>query len=159
MASGCAGSRAARSADPRGVQRRAWTSSVPGGQRRWSRRAPPATPVVARPRFTGGRHHRPGFPAPYSRAMARRGRPAIGDRIAVRLPVEMIAELDARAAAADVSRAEAVRILLDRALATGPEDGVDRTQIARRLALTPRQRVRSMAEETRRILALTRRAR
>lgn len=76
----------------------------------------------------------------------------------MRLPDEMLAELDARASAAGVPRAEAVRLLLGRALATGPDDGVDRTQIARRLAMTPAERVRRMAEETRRLLVLAGRA-
>jgi hypothetical protein len=57
-----------------------------------------------------------------------------------------------------MSRAEAIRILLDRALSPGHDDGVDRTQIAHRLALTPAERVRRMAEETRRIQALVGRA-
>lgn len=70
----------------------------------------------------------------------------------------MLEDLDERAAAAGVSRAEAVRLLLGRALRTGADDGVDRTQIAQRLALTPAQRVRRMAEETRRLLALVGRA-
>lgn len=66
----------------------------------------------------------------------------------------MLAELDTRAAAAGVSRAEAVRLLLDRALLGALDDGVDRTQIARRLALTPSERVRRMAEEVRRMRVL-----
>jgi metal-responsive CopG/Arc/MetJ family transcriptional regulator len=86
------------------------------------------------------------------------GRPPIGERVAVRLPARMLAELDERAAAAGVSRAEAIRALLGRALESGADDGVDRTQIARRLAMSPAERLRTMAEETRRLLALTRRA-
>lgn len=86
--------------------------------------------------------------------MSRVGRPAIGDRVSVRLPDQMLTELDRRAAAASVSRAEAIRLLLDQALFTNPDDGVDRTQIAHRLALTPAERVRRMAEETRRLQAL-----
>ncbi|MCC5952237.1 MAG: ribbon-helix-helix protein, CopG family [Acidimicrobiia bacterium] len=90
--------------------------------------------------------------------MTRIGRPPVGDRISVRLPEEMLVEVDRRAAAAGVSRAEAIRLLLGRALATGRDDGVDRTQIARRLAMPPAQRIATMAEETRRLLALARRA-
>ncbi len=82
------------------------------------------------------------------------GRPRIGERVSVRLPDEMLAQLDARAAAAGVTRAEALRTLLRRALTTGPDDGVDRTQITRRLALTPAQRLRLMTDEVRAILAL-----
>jgi metal-responsive CopG/Arc/MetJ family transcriptional regulator len=86
--------------------------------------------------------------------MARVGRPPIGDRISVRLPERMIVELDARADAAGVSRAEAVRLLLQRSLSSSTDDGVDRTQIAQRLALTPEQRISRMVAETRRMLAL-----
>lgn len=67
----------------------------------------------------------------------------------------MLTELDARAESAGVSRAEAIRLLLDQALSTASDDGVDRTQIAQRLALTPAERITRMAEETRRMLALT----
>lgn len=87
--------------------------------------------------------------------MSRVGRPPIGDRISVRLPAAMLTELDARAESAGVSRAEAIRLLLDQALSTASDDGVDRTQIAQRLALTPAERITRMAEETRRMLALT----
>lgn len=66
----------------------------------------------------------------------------------------MLAEVDARADLAGTSRAEAVRVLLERALAPAAHDGVDRTQIARRLAMTPAERISRMAEETRRMLAL-----
>lgn len=90
--------------------------------------------------------------------MARIGRPSTGARISVRIPEAVLTELDQRAAAAGVSRAEAIRLLLDRVLSVGNEDGVDRTQIAQRLALTPAERVHRMAEETRRILALVSRA-
>jgi metal-responsive CopG/Arc/MetJ family transcriptional regulator len=86
------------------------------------------------------------------------GRPPIGLRVAVRLPPSLLAEIDDRADAAGVTRAEAIRVLLDRAVRSGPADGVDRTQIARRLAMTPAERLRTMAEETRRLLALTGRA-
>ena len=70
----------------------------------------------------------------------------------------MLTELDRRAASAGVTRAEAIRLLLDDALRPRTVDGVDRTQIARRLALAPGERVRRMAEETRRLQALAARA-
>lgn len=78
--------------------------------------------------------------------------------MSVRLPDAMLAELDRRATIAGVSRAEAIRLLLDRALGPSHDDGVDRTQIAHRLALTPAERVRRMAEETRRLQAIAGRA-
>jgi len=86
--------------------------------------------------------------------MAQVGRPAIGGRVSVRLPAGLLRELDRRAALGGMSRAEAIRILLDRALSGAHDDGVDRTQIAHRLALTPAERLRRTAEETRRIQAL-----
>lgn len=81
----------------------------------------------------------------------------MGERISVRLSDEMRAEIDARAASAGVTRAEAIRILLAGALRAADE-GVDRTQIVRRLAMSPAQRVARSAEETRRLLAIRRRA-
>ena len=90
--------------------------------------------------------------------MTRVGRPPIGDRISVRLPPALLAELDVRAARAGIARAEAVRLLLNQALSSPVNDGVDRTQIAQRLALTPAERISRMAEETRRMLALAGRA-
>lgn len=77
--------------------------------------------------------------------------------MSVRLPDRLLGELDRRARDAGMSRAEAIRLLLDRALSPHP-DGVDRTQIAHRLAMTPAERVHRMAEETRRLLALVGRA-
>lgn len=90
--------------------------------------------------------------------MATTGRPRIGERISVRLPDELLARLDARADAAGISRAEAVRSLLARALVTGEDDGVDRTQLAHRLAMTPAERLAAMTAEARRLLALRGRA-
>ncbi|MFV0318678.1 MAG: CopG family transcriptional regulator [Microthrixaceae bacterium] len=87
--------------------------------------------------------------------MPRVGRPSIGDRVSVRLPDDLLAVLDRRARDAGLSRAEAIRILLDRALSPSSDDGVDRTQITHRLAMTPAQRVHRMAEETRRLQTLT----
>lgn len=78
--------------------------------------------------------------------------------MSVRLPAEMLLELDRRAKRSGTSRAEAIRILLNHALRANPDDGVDRTQIAHRLALTPAERVRRMAEETRRLQRLVGRA-
>jgi len=45
-----------------------------------------------------------------------RGRPSTGVKVQVRIPVDLLARLDARAAAADVSRAELVRDILDAAV-------------------------------------------
>lgn len=99
-----------------------------------------------------------GFPTPYTRGMRRVGRPPIGDRVTVRLPADLLNELDRRARGAGLSRAEAIRLLLDRALSPTTDDGVDRTQIAHRLAMTPAERVHRMAEETRRLQVLHGRA-
>ena len=79
--------------------------------------------------------------------------------MSVRIPDDLLAVLDARRSAVGMSRAEAVRSLLERALSTGPDDGVDRTQIAHRLGPTPAQRLAEMTTETRRLLALAGRAR
>ncbi|GIU85480.1 MAG: hypothetical protein KatS3mg008_2255 [Acidimicrobiales bacterium] len=80
----------------------------------------------------------------------------MGTRVSVRLPELMVSAIDSRARRAGTSRAEMIRRLLDEALATA--DGVDRAQIARRLQMTPAERVRTMAEEARRLLALAERA-
>lgn len=82
----------------------------------------------------------------------------MGERISVRVTDEMRAEIDARAARAGVSRAEAIRLLLKGALSASLHDGVDRTQIARRLAMSPAQRIEKSVEETRKLLAVRRRA-
>ena len=79
-----------------------------------------------------------------------RGRPPVGTRVSVRLPDDLLARVDARAVERRESRAAVVRELLLDALA-GPEvsesdDGVDRAQIRRMLALTPRERIRRMAD-------------
>ena len=70
------------------------------------------------------------------------------------LPADVIEEVDRRSVVAGTSREETIVFLLGRALSVGPGDGVDRTQIEQRLALTPAQRVARMAEETRRMQAL-----
>ena len=81
--------------------------------------------------------------------MRPRGRPPVGDRIAVRLPAELLALVDARAAAAGSSRASAVRELLAEALVMPPGDGVDRSQIRRMRALSPRERIHHMVDVAR----------
>ena len=75
----------------------------------------------------------------------------MGTRVSVRLPADLLAHVDARAAVVGESRAAVVRRLLIGALAVdevGGEqlDGVDRAQIRRMLALTPRERIRHMAD-------------
>jgi metal-responsive CopG/Arc/MetJ family transcriptional regulator len=76
-----------------------------------------------------------------------RGRPSVGSRVSVRLPADLLARVDARAAAIGESRASVVRDLLADALGAAPPlDGVDRAQIRRMLALTPRERIRYMAD-------------
>ncbi len=71
--------------------------------------------------------------------------------MAVRLPPDLLAMVDARARSGGHSRAGTVRQLLVEALrATPPDatppDGIDRAQIRRMLALTPRDRIRHMAD-------------
>lgn len=79
------------------------------------------------------------------------------DTVAVAIPHELMVRVDARARAAGLSREEAVARLITRALGAGGAGGVDRTQIAHRLRMTPAQRVATMAEESRRMLALAER--
>jgi metal-responsive CopG/Arc/MetJ family transcriptional regulator len=76
-----------------------------------------------------------------------KGRPRVGERVAVRLPPELLARVDAQAAGHAESRASSIRRLLAEALATR-DDGVDRGQILRMLALSPRERIRHMADIT-----------
>lgn len=76
-----------------------------------------------------------------------RGRPSEGTRVAVRLPADVLALVDARAEARNEPRAAAIRRLLAQALR--PEvrpDGVDRSEIRRMLALSPRDGVRHVAD-------------
>lgn len=72
--------------------------------------------------------------------------------MSIRLPPDLLAEVDARAAAAGESRAAVVRQLLTGALGVprfgDVESGVDLAQIRRMLALTPRERIRHMAAVT-----------
>lgn len=89
--------------------------------------------------------------------MSRRGRPKVGARIAFRLPEPVLALLDERAATAGISRAEALRTIVEDALRV-THDGVDRSQIDARLALPPAERVRTMARDAGRLAALRGRA-
>jgi metal-responsive CopG/Arc/MetJ family transcriptional regulator len=78
----------------------------------------------------------------------RRGRPGVGERVAIRLPQEVLDDIDRRARILGRSRASVVRSLLDQALGRSPEldDGVDRAQIRRMRRLSPRERIDHMAE-------------
>ncbi len=78
-----------------------------------------------------------------------------GEWVSVRLSDGVLAEIDARAGAAGVDRATVVAALVRRALRTASDDGVDRTQIARRLRMTPAERIATMADEAQRLAALT----
>lgn len=49
-------------------------------------------------------------------------------------------------------------MLVERGLRIGEAAGVDRTQIARRLAMSPAERLATMTEEVRRLQALSGRA-
>lgn len=89
--------------------------------------------------------------------MSRPGRPKVGERIAFRLPEPSLALLDERARAAGISRAEALRTLVEAALRP-TDDGVDRSQIDARLALSPSERVRTMARDAARLSAIRGRA-
>jgi hypothetical protein len=73
-------------------------------------------------------------------------RPRVGERVAVRLPPEPLARVDAQASGHAESRAGSIRRLLVEALAAHEGDGVDRSQILRMLALSPRERIRHMAD-------------
>jgi metal-responsive CopG/Arc/MetJ family transcriptional regulator len=78
----------------------------------------------------------------------RPGRPPIGARVPVRLPDEVLAQIDRRARILGRSRASIIRSLLHAALgdASVPDDGVDRAQIRRSLALSPRERIEHMTK-------------
>lgn len=64
----------------------------------------------------------------------------------VRLPADVLAEIDRRARLLGRSRASVVRSLLEAALGVTDvaDDGVDRAQIRRMLALSPLDRMRHM---------------
>lgn len=92
------------------------------------------------------------------------GRPPVGDRVVVRLPDDLLAEIDRRAAVLGRSRASVIRSLLDEALgrSTAADDGVDRAQLHRSLAMTPSQRMHhavELAAQHRRLRGATRRRR
>jgi len=77
----------------------------------------------------------------------RPGRPTIGGRVPVRLPDELVAQIDRRARILGRSRASIIRSLLLEALDSAvPDDGVDRAQIRRSLALAPRERIEHMTK-------------
>jgi len=75
-----------------------------------------------------------------------RGRPPVGERVAVRLPADLLVLVDHRARTSRQSRAGAIRSLLAEALRVDSPDGVDRAQIRRMLAMTPAERIRHMAQ-------------
>jgi hypothetical protein len=64
------------------------------------------------------------------------------------LAPDVLDEIDRRARVLGRSRAAVIRSLLAEALgrAETPDDGVDRAQIRRQLALSPAERVRRMSE-------------
>jgi metal-responsive CopG/Arc/MetJ family transcriptional regulator len=78
----------------------------------------------------------------------RPGRPTIGVRVPVRLPDELVEQIDRRARILGRSRASIIRSLLLEALGDSavPDNGVDRAQIRRSLALTPRERIEHMTK-------------
>lgn len=78
----------------------------------------------------------------------RPGRPTIGVRVPVRLPDELVAQIDRRARILGRSRASIIRSLLLEALGDSAvlDDGVDRAQIRRSLALAPRVRIEHMTK-------------
>jgi hypothetical protein len=66
----------------------------------------------------------------------------------VRLPPDLLEDIDRRAGLLGRSRAAVIRSLLREALGRNdsPDDGVDRAQIRRMLARSPRERIRHMVE-------------
>lgn len=75
----------------------------------------------------------------------RPGRPTVGVRLPVRLPDDLLREVDQRACTLGRSRASVIRSLLFNALGhETPDDGVDRAQIRRSLARSPRERMAHM---------------
>ena len=92
----------------------------------------------------------------------RPGRPAVGTRVPVRLPADVLDEIDRRARLLGRSRASVIRSLLQAALGRtdARDDGVDRAQIQRMLALSPLERLRHMrgvAAQQQRIRGMARR--
>lgn len=78
----------------------------------------------------------------------RPGRPSVGVRVPVRLPDELLAEVDRRARTLGRSRGSIIRSLLLESLghSATPDDGVDRAQIRRSLAVSPRERIEHMTQ-------------
>jgi len=78
----------------------------------------------------------------------RAGRPAVGTRVPVRLPVDLLGDIDRRARVLGRSRASVIRSLLVAALSQSdaPDDGVDRAQIRRMLGMSPPERLRHMRD-------------
>ena len=75
------------------------------------------------------------------------GRPVVGTRVPVRVPPDLLDDIDRRARVLGRSRAAVIRSLLREALGPTetPDDGVDRSQIRRMLAMSPRERMRHMS--------------
>jgi len=78
----------------------------------------------------------------------RPGRPAVGARVPVRVPPDLLEDIDRRARVLGRSRAAVIRSLLLEALGRAElsDDGVDRSQIRRMLAMSPSDRMRHMAD-------------
>ena len=83
-----------------------------------------------------------------STSTRRPGRPAVGVRVPIRIPVNVLQDIDARARQLGRSRAAVIRSLLLEALGCHDDtvDGVDRAQIRRMRAMSPRDRMRHMTE-------------
>lgn len=66
----------------------------------------------------------------------------------VRLPDDLLDQIDQRARALGRSRASVIRSLLLEALGSAPvsDEGVDRAQLRRSLARTPRERIEHMIQ-------------
>jgi hypothetical protein len=83
------------------------------------------------------------------------GRPPVGERVAVRLPADLLGAIDRHASLAGLSRAAAIRALLRQVVRADQDDpGVDRAQIRRMLELTPAERVRRASRVERELRAL-----
>lgn len=85
------------------------------------------------------------------------GRPAIGPRVSVRFPPDLLARVDAEAARAGESRASVVRRLVG-ALLGHADDGVDVAQIRQALALSPGARIEAVARAVQNVSAIRGRA-
>lgn len=75
----------------------------------------------------------------------------MGDRVTVRLPPGLLADVDRQAHRAGMSRAAYLRALIAAAL---PADDVDRAQIRRLLALSPAERVARHSQVTAQLSAV-----